>query len=587
MKEFLIFLAWCSAVGCSLGERLPQIQNAIFLSTNFENVFTWELKEEAIPGMVYEVQYQKYGDAWHGKTECLNITRRFCNLTHETETSAERYHARVRAAIPECCFSEWVVSARFCPRENTQIGSPEVKSTPSIQSIKFFVQPPYTPLRDEEQQLLTVVDIFGQFGALPEYEVTIFNQKTQQQWVKIESNKEFEIPNLDPDTEYNGTIQIKLFDKISKPHVFRLRTLPDNTWLIYLLWVVIIMMTLIFGTLYCLIYKYVKQHSAQQPASLDFKDASRFQALTFSTEHILIPCNLSKPIQLVAEKQTAQICQQIVASQEPQRPLNRAETVYQQQAKMPSLQAIDQPVNQAADLPRQGYAPQVVTNHLPEVLDDRPITVQYGICFEGTKKATSVVNVQFKGQKPEQVKRLLENKTQWEQAGVQDNVKQTQPLLLQGDIQDGPQQFPTLLEEMVPVTAAESTGSYRKQPMKLSPSMLGVNQASILQGDLIPTTTPLCSPWSCHNFAQDDYRGQQSAWDAFAWTANQEGHLRLQATGYASQANHGLKSEPEPLQTAPDALDSVQSNGLFTDFFRDLELKLQWDHGSKENAVIS
>lgn len=59
------------------------------------------------------------------------------------------------------------------------IGEPEVKCMASTQSIKFFIHPPYTPLKDEDNQTLTVVDIFSQFGDVT-YEITMFCQKTQQ-----------------------------------------------------------------------------------------------------------------------------------------------------------------------------------------------------------------------------------------------------------------------------------------------------------------------------------------------------------------------------------------------------------------------
>ncbi|EMP28041.1 Interleukin-22 receptor subunit alpha-1 [Chelonia mydas] len=84
-------------------------------------VLTWLPGEGSPPDVLYTVRYQRYGDEdWLQKSECQNITQPFCNLTHETENFRERYYARVRAVIQNCCSSDWVPSQRFYPREDSK-----------------------------------------------------------------------------------------------------------------------------------------------------------------------------------------------------------------------------------------------------------------------------------------------------------------------------------------------------------------------------------------------------------------------------------------------------------------------------------
>lgn len=49
-----------------------------------------------------------------------------------------------------------------------------------------------------------------------------------KQWTKNEHNKEIEVSNLDPDTEYNGTVYIYTLQKSSKSQVFQVKTLAGE-----------------------------------------------------------------------------------------------------------------------------------------------------------------------------------------------------------------------------------------------------------------------------------------------------------------------------------------------------------------------
>ncbi|NXH19036.1 I22R1 protein, partial [Bucco capensis] len=73
-------------------------KRAVFASTNFENILTWETAGDIPPGTLFDVQYKQYGEkSWLNKQECQSITQPFCNLTGETENFLEHYYGRVRA----------------------------------------------------------------------------------------------------------------------------------------------------------------------------------------------------------------------------------------------------------------------------------------------------------------------------------------------------------------------------------------------------------------------------------------------------------------------------------------------------------
>ncbi|XP_056365297.1 interleukin-22 receptor subunit alpha-1 isoform X1 [Oenanthe melanoleuca] len=367
MKRFLIVLAGVSVVGIVTAERPSCLKRAAFSSTNFENILTWETAAEIPPGTVFDVQYKQYGEkSWLSKRECQSITQLFCNLSRETENFREHFYGRVRA---RGCSSSWVRSERFEPRKETIIGPPQVESIPYVRSIKFLIRPPLTPLRGEDGQQLTVEDIYSKFGAV-DYHLTIFNQRTQQQWTKNEHSKEFEVSNLDPDTEYNGTVYMCLLQRRSKPQVFWVRTLADKTWVLYCLVALAFCAGLVFAATAYVIYKYIKQRRAQ-PRALDFRGIPSFQPLTLTVEHIIKPLSLSKPSLSIPEVQLAQRSQHLDWALEPAVP----SCPYQQQADVPALQG---------DIPApSAYTPQGAGQRIPGT--GSTLAMTYGLCVQGSE----------------------------------------------------------------------------------------------------------------------------------------------------------------------------------------------------------
>ncbi|XP_027759213.1 interleukin-22 receptor subunit alpha-1 [Empidonax traillii] len=365
--------------------RSSCLKRVAFSSTNFENILTWETEADTPPGTAFDVQYKQYGEkSWLPKAECQGTGQRSCNLTRETENFTEHFYARVRAAGRPGCSSGWVRSERFEPRKETVIGAPQVEFIPYVRSIKFLIRPPYTPLRGEDDRQLTVEDIYSKFGAV-DYHLTIFNQRTRQQWTKSEQNKEFEVSNLDPDTEYNGTVYMYLLQRSSKSQVFWVKTLEDKTWVLYSLVALGFCAGLVFAATACMIYKYVKQHSAQ-PMALDFRGISSFQPLTLTVEHIIKPISLSKPSLFIPEVPLPQIGQQLDRALEPPRPSRPPESVCHQQAEVPAFQLPPQPSCVEVTAPT-GYAPQKAEQSVPTSTADKPLPVTYGVCVEGTDHA--------------------------------------------------------------------------------------------------------------------------------------------------------------------------------------------------------
>ncbi|XP_014804122.1 PREDICTED: interleukin-22 receptor subunit alpha-1 [Calidris pugnax] len=402
MKQLLTVLAAFSVVGIVTTERSSCVRRAVFSSTNFENILTWETEADIPPGTVFDVQYKQYGEkSWLNKPECQSITQPFCNLSRETENFTEHYYARVRATGQNYCSSDWVRSERFEPKQETVIGAPEVEYIPYARSVKFLIRSPYTPLRGEDGQQLTVEDISSKFGAV-DYHLTIFNQRTQQKWTKNEHSKEFEVSDLDPDTEYNGTVYMCLFQRSSKVQVFWVKTLADNTWLLYCFVALGFCAGLVFATISYVIYKYIKQHSAQ-PMSLDFRGISSFQPLTLTVEHIIKPINFSKPSLLIPEVQLPQITQHLDRALEPPWSFPPPETAYQQQRDVPTFQLPAEPHCLPSPAPA-GYAPQTAKESLPKGSPTKILPLTYGVCVEGTDyvdKKSSQPNEKLKEVSPD------------------------------------------------------------------------------------------------------------------------------------------------------------------------------------------
>ncbi|XP_008933897.1 PREDICTED: interleukin-22 receptor subunit alpha-1 [Merops nubicus] len=580
-------------------ERSSCLKRAAFSSTNFENILTWETEANIPPGTVFDVQYKQYGEkSWLNKRECQSITQPFCNLSRETENVSEHYYARVRAT-GHSCSSSWLPSERFEPRKETIIGAPEVEYIPYVRSIKFLIHPPYTPLRGEDDRQLTIEDIYSKFGAV-DYQLTIFNQRTHQKWTKNENNKEFEVSNLDPDTEYNGTVSISLLQKSSKAQVFWVKTLADNTWLLYCFVPLAFCAGLVFAAVSYGIYKYVKQHGAQ-PMSLDFRGISPFQPLTLTVEHIIKPISLPKPPLLIPEVQLPQISHHLDRALEPLRSFHLPDTAYQQQAEVPALQLPMQPACLAGPAPTC-YAPQAGKQSLPTATSSKSLPLTYGVCGEGTDRADkknlqptqmlkdvspdsfvggmlitqmldkSCSHWNYKEQKPNLA--LWNSSDTTESVLSQGGPGQTQQLLLQPDGMESKEHVPQLSLSLL-----EQGGCYRQQTAQ-PPQLLSsvkVNTDYIREDEPLSSLPAafLLSVSPGHSFSGESNTKQWMLPDSFSHSAN-----KLQFPETPESETLMATKEPgctELNNASPDTISDWDHGTPLTMFFKDLNLKVLWD----------
>ncbi|XP_014741051.1 PREDICTED: interleukin-22 receptor subunit alpha-1 [Sturnus vulgaris] len=574
MKPLLIVLAGVSVVGIVTAERPSCLKRAAFSSTNFENILTWETEAEIPPGTVFDVQYKQYGDkSWLSKRECQSITQLFCNLSRETENFREHFYGRVRA---RGCSSSWVRSERFEPRKETIIGAPQVEHIPFVRSIKFLIRPPLTPLRGEDGQQLTVEDIYSKFGAV-DYHLTIFNQRTQQQWTKNEHSKEFEVSNLDPDTEYNGTVYMCLLQRRSKPQVFWVKTLADKTWVLYCLVALAFCAGLVFAASAYVIYKYIKQHSAQ-PRALDFGGIPSFQPLTLTVEHIIKPLSLSKPSLSIPEVQLAQMSQHLDWALEP--PVSFCP--YQQQADVPTLRLPPQ------DIPAPSvYAPQRAEQSIP---GSSSLALTYGLCVEGSEHEQSSQQDQRLQEIPPD--RSVDGKLQTQGLGKScshRDYKEQQPLWKSRDrlesvvIQGSPGHTQLLLQSeglenaecvsQLSLALLQQGGCYRQQAEL--PLLLSAGKAAPHCGPEEELLAPLSAALLLSVRTGNDFLGEKHVeqWGLPESSPHPANKGQLPETAATEMFPAAKELSCTELSLSP----GQDTDTPLTMLFKDLDLKVQWD----------
>ncbi|XP_063275065.1 interleukin-22 receptor subunit alpha-1 isoform X2 [Prinia subflava] len=430
------------------------------------------------------------------------------------------------------------------------IGAPQVEHIPHVRSIRLVIRPPPTPLRGEDGQQLTVEDICSKFGAV-DYHLTMFNRRTQQQWTKSEHSKEFEVSNLDPDTEYNGTVYMGLLQRRSKPQMFWVKTLPDKTWILYCLVALAFCAGLVFAAGAYVIYKYIKQRSAQ-PRALDFRGISPFQPLTLTVEHIIKPLTLSKPSFFIPEAQLAQMSQHLEAP--------RPFCPYQQQADVPSLRPAP------LEMPAPGaYAPQAAARSVPAA-PGLPLT--YGLCVQGTDRGPQPQHG-LKEASPDgklRTQELGKSCGRWDYTEQQAKVWKDRDRLESVVIQGSPGQPQLLVQsegkaECVSLSVLEQGGCYRQQaelPLRLSAAKAAPDCAP--EEELLPPLPAalLLSVRTANGESQEQWMLPEPS----PHPAN-----RAQLPGTAG-------TEMFPELSSGSAWDTDTPLAML---FKDLDLKVQWD----------
>ncbi|MGH0161060.1 UNVERIFIED_CONTAM: hypothetical protein FKN15_078478 [Acipenser sinensis] len=162
-----------------------------------------------------ESTHLRYGKPWQNKSECFRITRDSCDLSHETRDCNAFYNAQVIVTSKNT--SQAFETERFHPKTKTLLGPPAVKYSTTVSSLLFTIELPST------QSNQSLEDVFEKDLV---YSVTLSTDKSVMMNV-TQKFKEFEIPNLDSDTEYCGVVVFKVppYMKVSERYTFCTRTL--------------------------------------------------------------------------------------------------------------------------------------------------------------------------------------------------------------------------------------------------------------------------------------------------------------------------------------------------------------------------
>lgn len=255
--------------------------NVTFNATNFEYVLQWN-KDYLPPDVLFSVQYKRYGQSgWSLFSECQNITEVYCNLTNsitgdEEDFMEHQYFGRVRA-ITSNCSSDWVMSKRLNPRDDTFLILPKLNYIEHVSSVTILVPTLSLALRSKDNKQVTVEELYKDQRF--EYHLILFNAELRDIWQKPQKDKMFEVSGLSPNTEYNGSVYIMIGDKRKSEILnFVVKTLPDHSLATLIVSLITIFVAVLGTVMLYLSCKYVRRQ-AKTPSSLDFKKFIRIPLL--------------------------------------------------------------------------------------------------------------------------------------------------------------------------------------------------------------------------------------------------------------------------------------------------------------------
>ncbi|NXA38713.1 I22R2 protein, partial [Eudromia elegans] len=142
-----------------------------FHSLNFHNTLRWLPGSGGqAPDTLYFVQYKVYGQStWQNKDDCWGIPNHSCDLTNETSDVREPYYGRVKAASAGV-YSDWNLSCRFTPWQETMIGPPSVKVIHRRKSIILKLRAPRSPYKRKTGSTIPMTNYYDLL-----YQVFIIN----------------------------------------------------------------------------------------------------------------------------------------------------------------------------------------------------------------------------------------------------------------------------------------------------------------------------------------------------------------------------------------------------------------------------
>ncbi|XP_077337967.1 interleukin-22 receptor subunit alpha-1 [Lithobates pipiens] len=267
--------------------------NVTFNATNFEYVLQWN-KDHLPPDVFFSVQYKRYGQTgWSLFSECHNITEVYCNLTNsitgdEEDFMEHQYFGRVKA-LTRNCSSDWVMSKRLNPRDDTFLILPKLNYIAHVSSVTILVPTISLTLRSKDNKQVTVEELYKDQRF--EYHLSLINAELRDIWQKPQKDKIFEVSGLIPNTEYNGSVYIMIGDKRKSEILnFVVKTLPDHSLATLIAGLITIFVAVLGTAMLYLSCKYVRRQ-AKTPSSLDFKKFSRIQLLIKRKEDCS-PCTM-------------------------------------------------------------------------------------------------------------------------------------------------------------------------------------------------------------------------------------------------------------------------------------------------------
>nr|DBA16172.1 TPA: hypothetical protein GDO54_003592 [Pyxicephalus adspersus] len=99
---------------CSDGLMPPE--NVHFQLGFFYHILNWSHNRSESDGVLYQVEYLRYGSKWTSVPNCTFINQQSCDLTVETLPKSEGYYARVRSILGDQA-SEWARTSRYTFKE--------------------------------------------------------------------------------------------------------------------------------------------------------------------------------------------------------------------------------------------------------------------------------------------------------------------------------------------------------------------------------------------------------------------------------------------------------------------------------------
>ncbi|XP_051470605.1 interleukin-22 receptor subunit alpha-2 [Apus apus] len=176
-------------------------QKVEFHSLNFNTTLHWQPgRAREARDIVYFVQYKVYGQStWQNKDDCWGIQNHVCDLTIETSDIQEPYYGRVRA-LSAGVYSNWSLSCRFTPWQETMIGPPTITVVHSKTFIILKLQAPRSPYKRKRGSKIPMTNYYDLL-----YQVFIINnllEKQHKELVYEGKDKVIKLEDLRPGTSY-------------------------------------------------------------------------------------------------------------------------------------------------------------------------------------------------------------------------------------------------------------------------------------------------------------------------------------------------------------------------------------------------